>query len=141
MVDGTTVVVVVVVVEVVVGAGVEDPVTVLVASLYPLRDVVTVSVADAPAAKPETVTFPEERETLPAEVVTPIVYEPRDEKLVIATVKPEAVDDGVPRVAATEFGRSVTCAVADDISDDEPFPLVAVTSNFRYLSTSSAVTV
>ena len=59
----------------------------------------------------------------------------------IATVNPDALDDGVPRVAATEFGRSVTCAVADDISDDEPFPLAAVTSNFRYLSTSSAVTV
>ena len=51
----------------VIGAGVEDPVMMLVASLYPLRDVVTVSVADAPGDKPETVTSPEERETVPAE--------------------------------------------------------------------------
>lgn len=60
------------VVVVVVGVGKAFPVRVLVASLYPLRDTVTVSVADVPPVSPETVIVPELRDTTPADVATAI---------------------------------------------------------------------
>ena len=78
---------------------------------------------------------------MPIVVVTAMLYVPNDPKFEMVNVNPPSVEEVELNTGAVPNGRSVTFAVAVEISALEPFTFVADTSNLMYMSTSSEVSV